>query len=289
MGAIATRSFFCTIGRACLSYYQGLQSFPLDVSSRRSLLLPLLIVVLLLIGCKTVPIQNRNFSERGGFWEQDENTSSRFHHNLGNDKAVIGSLYSSGKSVLLEGAQVGMTSKVNNNSYVSTGSQSSARIEFKASDSTCSVRVDEMVFGNAYADTTDCQQIIETLHARIEAKNAILHIHVSQQQTEVTVISGVITVMLREQASQSIDIRADREIIITHDAIGRSYPVTPDEIWQRIRWREDFPLYKKVVDWETIIAVVVVGAVAAGVIAAVILLGKGDGSGRGSGGFPRHH
>ncbi len=286
---VINKSFFCILIRACSDCSQCSRYFPLKFSSRRNLLLALLIGVLLLAGCKTVPIQNRNFSERGGFWEQDENTGSRFHHNIGNDKAVIGSLYTSGKGVLLEGAQVEMASKVNNHSYVSTGPHSSARIEFKASDSTCSIRIDEIVFGNAYSDTTDCQQTIETPHARIEAKNAILHIHVLQQQTEVTVISGVIKVMLLENASQSIDVRADREIIITHAAIGRSQSVTPDEIWQRIRWRDNFPLYKKVIDWGTIIAVVVVGAVTIGVIAAVILLGKGDGSGRGLSGFPRHH
>ncbi|WP_297325085.1 FecR domain-containing protein [Nitrosomonas sp.] len=263
--------------------------FSLNLCGNKIWLLPLLLTILFLNGCKTVPIQDRNFSERGGFWEQDENTSFRFHHNAGADNAVIGSMYASGKSTLLNGAQVKISAKLKNNSLVSTGPQSSARIEFKASDSTCLIRVDEFNFGNAYADTSDCQQTIETMHATIQAKDAILHLNVSQHQTEVTVLSGVIKVTLRENTTQSINVRADREIIITHDAIGRSYPVTPDEIWQRIRWRDDFQLYKTVVDWETIIAGVVVGVVTIGIIAAVILLSKGHG-GRGHGsGFPRHH
>lgn len=287
MDTTKTRSFFCEIWNLYSKRFSLSVPFSLNLASHGYLLLSILAVAFLVSGCKTIPINDRNFSERGGFWEQDENTDSRFHHTAKNDRAAIGTLYASGKNALLDGAQVAVTERVTNNAFVSTGSQSSARIEFKVSDSSCLIRVDEIIAGNAYADTSDCQQNIETLHAKIEAKNAILHIHVSQHQTEITVISGVIKVMLRGNAAQSIDVRSDREIVITQDTIGRPYSIMPDEIWQRIRWRDDFPLYREVVDWETVIASVVVGIITVGTIAAVILLSKGHG-GRNVG-FPRHH
>ena len=226
--------------------YQWLLTFSaVMLPSTKIVLLPLLITVLLLGGCKTVPIQDRYVAEKGGFWEQDENTGSRFHHNAIADDETIGLMYASGKSALLNGAQVKDSSKIKNNAFVSTGPQSGARIAFKASDSACLIRVDELNIGKAYADTSDCQQSIKTAHAMIEAKSAIFHINVSQHQTEIMVISGVIQVILRENTTQSIDVKAEQEIIITHDAIGRLRRISQDEIWQRIRWRDDFRLYKQ--------------------------------------------
>ncbi|MBS0485568.1 MAG: hypothetical protein JSS06_10210, partial [Proteobacteria bacterium] len=93
----------------------------------------LLLLIGLLSGCKTVPIQDRNFAENGGFWEQDENMGFRLHRNAGASDAVIGTLYASGKNVLLNGDQVKVSASVKNNSFVSSGMQSGARSEFKAS------------------------------------------------------------------------------------------------------------------------------------------------------------
>jgi hypothetical protein len=237
-------------------------------------------VILLLAGCKTVPIQDRYLAEKSGLWEQDENSGSRFHHNAMADNEAIGLINASGRNVLLNDTQVKNSSKIKNNAIVSTGPQSGARIAFKASDSACLIRVDELNVGNAYADTSDCQQSIKTIHALIEAKRAILHINVSQHQTEVIVISGAITVILRENVMRSVDVGADQKIIITHDAIGRPYPVTPDEIWQRIRWRDGFQLYKTVVDWDKVLKGVLIGAVIAAVILAPRAVGRS--------GFNRH-
>jgi len=278
-----TKLFFCETRDICSKHSQWFMPFSFNLSGDTGLLL-LLLAVFLLSGCKTIPIQDRNFSERGGFLEQGENTGFRIHHNAGTDNAVIGAMYASGKSALLNGAYVKISAKVKNNSFVSTGSQSSARIEFNASDSSCLLRVYRFNVGSAYADTSDCQQTIETLHARLQAKGAILHSSVSQHQTEVMVLSGAIKVILLEDATQSIDVREDHGIIITHDAIDRPYPVTPDEVWQRIRWRGDFQLYKTVIDWSKVIAV----AVTVAIVAAAILLSKGHVGGGHGGGFPRH-
>ena len=283
MDTTKTKLFFCGIRNICSRRYQWFRPFSFNLSGNKGLLL-LLLAVFLLAGCKTVPLQDRNFSERGGFLEQAENTGFRIHHNASTDNAVIGSLYASGKSILLNGAQVKISAKVKNNSFVSTGPQSSTRIEFNASDSSCLLRIDRFNAGNAYADSSDCQQKIETLHARLQAKEAILHISVSQHQTEVMVLSGAIKVILLEDATQSIDVRADHGIIITHEAIGHPYPVTADEVWQRIRWRGDFQLYKTVIDWNKIIA----GAVTVAIIAAAILFSRGRGGGGYGSGFPRH-
>ncbi len=239
--------------------------------------------VLLLTGCKTVPIHDRNFSERGGFWEQDENASARFYHNSSTGKTVIGHMYESGRSALLNGAQVKDSSSIKNAALVNTGPHSSARVEFKATDSSCSVRIEAFDFGNAYSDSSDCQHTIETPHARIQAKNAILHINASPSQTEVIVISGVIKIALRNNATQSIDAREDQEVTIMHNAISRPRSLESDEIWQRIAWRDGFQFYKTTIDWSKVVAVALTGAV----IAAVILLGRSSNSS--SGGFPRSH
>ena len=210
----------------------------LDVRPQSWLLFLLLLG--LLAGCKTVPIQDRNFAGNGGFWEQGENMGFRLHRNAGASDAVIGTLYASGKNVLLNGDQVKVSASVKNNSFVSSGMQSGARIEFKASDSTCSIRVDQFNSGKAYADTSSCLHDIETLHARIQARNAVLQINVSQQQTGIMVLSGTIEVMTRDDTGQFVVVRADQKITVTPNAIGQPHALAPDEIWQRIRWREDF-------------------------------------------------
>lgn len=277
------KPFFYKLRGICSRCYPWSMSSALALPGKTGLLL-LLIAVLLFSGCKTVPILDRNFAGTGGLWEQDENAGARFHHNAIADNAVIGSLYSSGRSALINGSQVREHTQIKNNSFVSTGMQSSARIEFKASDAACLIRVDEFNIGNAYVDTSYCQQSIRTRHAMIEAKSAILHIHVSQHQTEVTVISGAIEIILRENPTQSTTVEADQTIIITHNAIGRPRSITTDEIWQRIRWRDDFHLYETVIDWRKVVA----GVVTVAIIAAVIILSKGAG-GRGlGGGLPRH-
>ncbi|WP_160817775.1 hypothetical protein [Nitrosomonas oligotropha] len=118
--------------------------------------------------------------------------------------------------------------------------QSGARVEFKASDSTCSIRVDQFNSGKAYADTSSCPHNIETLHARIQARNAVLQINVSQQQTDIMVLSSTIEVMTREDTGQFVVVRADQKITVTPNAVGRPNALAWDEIWQSMHWREDF-------------------------------------------------
>ena len=281
MDAAKTKIFFCKIRSIGSRSYQWLTSSALMLPGNKIVLPLLLMAILLLRGCKTVPIQDRYVAEKGGFWEQDENTGSRFHHNAIADDETIRLMYASGKSALLNGAQVKNSSKIKNNAFVSTGPQSGARIAFKVSDSACLIRVDELNIGKAYADTSDCQQSIKTIHAIIEAKSAIFHINVSQHQTEIMVISGVIQIILRENTTRSIDVKAEQEIIITHDAIGRLRRISQDELWQRIRWRDDFRLYKTVIDWNKVIA----GAVVVAIIAAAILMPRAVSRS----GMSRHH
>lgn len=192
-------------------------------------------------------------------------------------------MYAVGRSTLLNRNQVKNSSEIKNHAFVITGPESSARIEFKSFDSTCIVRIKEFNFGNAYSDSSDCLHIIDTLHATIQAKNAILQIKVASNQTEVTVISGVIKIALRANLTYSIDAREDQEITIVRDAINRPRALEPDEIWRRIAWRDDYQFYKSAIDWSKVIAIAVTGAI----IVAVILLGRS--SGRGAGGFSRSH
>ncbi|SEG17123.1 hypothetical protein [Nitrosomonas ureae] len=256
---------------------------PLNFSGNQGLLL-LLLAISLLAGCKTVPVMDRSLAEAGSLWEQNEHTGARFHHSTLPDDATIGLIQPSGKGVLLNGSSVNDTEQVKNHSFVSSGRQNGARIQFKASDSSCLIRVDEFKIGNAFTETSECEQRIETLHAIIYAKNAILHLKVSQHETEVTVISGTITVTSRGNPTDSIDINADHEVTVTLDTVSHPRSITSDEIWQRIRWRDDFRLYKTVIDWNKVI----VGVITVAIIAVAIIFGKGrSGIGHG-GGFPRH-
>lgn len=263
--------------------YPGLIFSPLNFSGNHGLLL-LLLAALLLPGCKTVPVMDRSLVETGGLWEQDEHTGARFHLSTVPDDATIGLIQSSGKNVLLNGSSVNEMEQVKNHSFVSSGSRSGARIRLKVSGSSCLIRVDDFKIGNVFTETSDCEQRIETLHAIIHAKNAILHLNVSQHETEVTVISGTISVTSRGNPTDSIDINADHEVTVTLDTVSSLRVITSDEIWQRIRWRDDFRIYKTVIDWNKVIA----GVVTVAIIAVVIIFGKGrSGVGQGSG-FPRH-
>lgn len=253
----------------------------------RAIVLILLLVTLLLGACKTIPIDDRNATGNGGFWEQDEKSSARFHNANQVDKATIGLVFAAGESALRDGTPVDVSAKLANHSRINTGPQSSARIEFEAAGPVCAIEINEFNAGNAYADTADCRQQIETPHARIDASNAILHLQVTEHQTKVTVIGGTVDVALLGDTTQSIDIREDREIVVRRDTLGRPYLLTPEEIWQRIRWRDDYPLYKKVIDWGTIAATAAVVIVTTGIIAAVVILSKDHGHG-GRRGLPGH-
>lgn len=286
MSTIAMRSFPGKQSNVEFNPDQALKPSALKLPDR-GILLILLLTVLLLGACKTVPIDDRNATGNGGFWEQDENTGARFHNPNQVDKATIGLVFAAGESALRDGTPVDVSAKLANHSRINTGPQSSARIEFEAAGPVCTIQIDEFNAGNAYADTADCRQQIETPHARIDASNAILHLQVTQHQTKVTVISGTVDVAPLGDTAQSIDIREDREIVITRDTLGRPYLLTPEEIWQRIRWRDDYPLYKKVIDWGTIAATAAVVIVTTGIIAAVVILSKDHGHG-GRRGLPGH-
>lgn len=286
MSAITTGSFPGKQRKAGSISIQALKPSELKLPSC-AILLILLLAMLFLGACKTIPIDDRNATGNGGFWEQDENSSARFHNPNQIDKATIGLVFVSGEGALSNGTPVDVSAKLANHSRINTGPQSSARVEFEAAGPVCTIEIDEFNAGNAYADTADCRQQIETPHARIDASNAILHLQVTEHQTKVTVISGTIDVTPLGDTAQSIDVREDREVVVTRDTLGRPYLLTPEEIWQRIRWRDDYPLYKKVIDWGTIAATAAVVIVTAGIIAAVVILSKGHGHG-GRRGLPGH-
>lgn len=286
MSTIATGSFPGKQSNVEFNPDQALKPSALKLPGR-GILLILLLTVLLLGACKTVPIDDRNATGNGGFWEQDENTGARFHNPNQVDKATIGLVFAAGESALRNGTPVDVSAKLANHSRINTGPQSSARVEFEAAGPVCTIQIDEFNTGNAYADTADCRQQIETPHARIDASSATLHLRVTEHQTKVTVISGTVDVAPLGDTRQSIDVREDREVVVTRDTLGRPYLLTPEEIWQRIRWRDDYPLYKKVIDWGTIAATAAVVIVTAGIIAAVVILSDGHGHG-GRRGLPGH-
>lgn len=245
------------------------------------LLLLALIPIFLLSGCMTVPIQNRNLSEAGGFWEQDENTDPRFKHDAITGNETIGVLYASGKNALVNGSSVEGSAEISNNAFVSTGSQSSARIEFKKGDAICLIRIEDFSTGNSYGDTSNCQHNIVTKHAGSETKNSAYHISVSQLQTEFTVLRGSVKLMLLSNSNQSIVVSSGEEAILTADSIIGPHSVPQDEIERRIRWRDNYNFSRTQVDWtKVLIGVGAVGAAAA----TAIILHKSGGGGNSSGG-----
>lgn len=231
--------------------------------SKIKLWVVLLVVLPVFLGCKTVPISDRHVSEKGGFWEQDQNIDSHFYHNAYDKDETIGLMYASSPGVLLNGSPTKHVTKIDNHSFVSTAPRSSARIEFKSGSKDCLVQVNEFYFGNAYVDTADCHYQIDTIHAVIHAKNAIMHVNTLQQQTTVTVLSGVIKIMSQKNPTELIDLNEMREVIVTHEAISRPRLLKPDEIRQRLRWRENHVFYEKVIDWNKVAAVAATVAIIA--------------------------
>lgn len=247
----------------------------------------LVLGILILAGCKTVPIQDRNYADRGGFWEQGTSTQARFHHQAFDKDDEIGILYASGRNTILNGSPINLSSDLDNHSIISSGPHSAARVEFKGEDEddgdTCVITIDRFNWGDAYADTYDCWYHIKTPHALLKAKNAILHIDVTSTETEVVVVSGAIKVFTHGDPVQSIDINSDQEVIISHQTIHRPRSISPDEIWKRISWRAQFQLYKTVIDWDQVAR----GAIIVGIVAAIIAIGVAT-KGVGLGGIPRY-
>lgn len=259
----------------------------------RRIALLFLLGLIYLSGCKTVPLQDRNYADRGGFWEQGTSTQARFHHQAFDKDDEIGVLYASGRNTILNGSAINLSSDLDNHSVLSNGPQSSARLEFKGDDEddgdTCVINIDRFNRGDAYADTYDCWYHIKTPHALLKAKNAILHIDVTQNETEVVVISGAIKVFTHGDPIQSIDVNSDQEVIISHQMLHRPRSISPDEIWNKISWRAQFQLYKTVIDWDQVVrGAIIVGIVAAIVAIGVVTKGVGLSGFHRSRGFSRH-
>lgn len=229
----------------------------------------------LLVACTTVPIM-RDYP-RGhvgaGFWEQDENTDPRFYRGTESGKNEIGTLYAFGSNVSLNGSKVEDSHGIDNNTFVSTGLQSAARIEFKEGGGTCLIQVKDFRQGRGYGDTASCQHSIGTHHADSQMQSSVYHFNVSPQQTEVTVLSGSVKLALHADPSKTVNVNSGEEAIASVNSIIGPRPVSADEINRRIRWRDKYTFSAREVDWAT------VGAVAATAVAigAGIALGSGGG------------
>lgn len=236
----------------------------------------ILIFTVSLSACSTVPVGNRNVSNAGGFWEQDENTDPRFHHIAKKADEDIGTLYASGNKVLVNGIPIEETTDIKNNSFVSTGPKSSARIEFKDDSVSCSIQIQDFSMGNGYGDTANCEYNIVTTHASASTRNTIYHISVSDQQTEITVLRGLVKLSLFADPAQSAIVNSGEEIVLTMDSIIGPKPVSYEEIERRIRWRDGYTFYKSEVSW---VKVLVGAGVAAGIVAAILRGKSGSSSG----------
>lgn len=231
--------------------------------------------LLLLSACSTVPIQNRNVSTAGGYWELDENTDPRFYHSTKAGQQKIGTLYVAGSNVFVNDSQVqeGSETGLINNAFVSTGPQSSARIEFEDDNGTCLIQIQDFSTGNSYGDTANCEHMIETTHAESQTRDSIYHINVSRQQTELTVLDGLIRIALRTDPSQFVIVKRGEEAILTANSIIGPRPISPEEIIRRIQWRDRYEFYTSKVSWGKAL----LGGAAAAAIVYGILRKSGNG------------
>lgn len=230
----------------------------------------------LLNACSTVPIQNRNVSTAGGYWELDENTDPRFYHSAHTRHEKIGTLYSAGDNVFINSSQVKKTAETDliNNTFVSTGPQSSARIEFIDGSDTCMIQIQDFSTGNGYGDTANCDHMAETTHAKSQARDSIYHINVNRQQTEFTVLDGRIKLTLRADPDQTVLVSRGEEAIVTANAIIGPRPVSPEEIIRRIQWRDRYEFYSSNVSWGKVL---LGGAAAAAIVYGILhKTGGGD-------------
>lgn len=255
----------------------------LNLPSIKLFLFAPLIAIFVLSGCTTTPIRDRNLSEAGGFWEQDENTDPRFNHGSITGKETIGVLYASGSNTMLNGSRVDSNSEIMNNALVTTGPASGARIDFKEGSNFCLIKVEDFSIGKGYGDTANCQHYIATKHAAGETHNTIYHIDVSQLRTEFTVLRGTVRLTLASDASKTVQVNSGEEAILTADSISGPHPVSLDEILRRIRWRENHQFSKSEIDWTKVLIGAGVGAAAATAIILHKSGGKGPGSGPSSG------
>lgn len=233
----------------------------------------ILMLTVLSSACSTVPVENRNASSAGGFWEQDENTDPRFYHMAMEADEKIGILYASGNKVLVNGTPIEDTLDIKNNTFVGTGPKSSARIEFKDGSGACSIQIQGFSVGNGYGDTAHCEYGIITTHASARTRDTIYHINVSDQRTEITVLRGLIKLSLLTDPAQSAIVNSGEEIILTTDSIIGPRPVSFEEIERRIRWRDNYTFHKSEVSWGTVL----VGAGVAAAIVNMLLRGKSGG------------
>lgn len=254
---------------------------------KTGLLATLLVAILLLSGCKTVPIHDRTYSDRSGFWEQNEKTSVRMRNSTLSKNQTMGWIHTAGKNTVVNSSSAKNESGIRNGSSVYTGAYSSAHIEFKNPDSGCLIVIDEFKYGKAYTDTSRCHQQIETPHAVIQAHNAVLHIGVSSQQTRIIAISGEIKVTLRSDETQSIDVKENHEIVITPNKIHLPRHKTAEEIWLHTQWKENYAFYRTEIDWRKVTAVAVTIAVVAVAVALIPGALRNSGGRYGSHGF-RH-
>ncbi|NOT83783.1 MAG: hypothetical protein HOP02_03170 [Methylococcaceae bacterium] len=190
---------------------------------------------------------------------------------MGKDK--IGTLYAFGSNVFANGSKIEDTTGIDNNTFVSTGLQSAVRIEFKEDNGTCLIHVKDFKVGKGYGDTASCQHSIGTTHADSQMQNSVYHFNVSPQQTEVTVLSGLVKLALHADPSQTVNVNSGEEAIVTVNAIVGPRPVSIDEVNRRIRWRDKYTFSTREVDWAT------VGAVAVGVAAIGVGVALGVGGG----------
>ncbi len=196
----------------------------------------------LLTGCAAPPMQLSEFAPQGGYVLHDENTTPRFWH-AGRPTDAIATLYTDGGNIFLDGRPVTVNTPIRNGAHVRTGPDSGALVAFKpANRGPCEIEVREIEVGRLLGWTSECRYYLESPQGsgRAETGSTEYHLDVHGGRTELTILSGQMTVLLRRAPRRPVIVHAFEEVLLSADRIIGPRPVSREEIERRTQWQYNF-------------------------------------------------
>ena len=219
----------------------------------------------LLVGCAT-QIVDRNQSDLN-FWEQGMDTHLRFVLVGHPDEAPIGTLLTDGPNVFVDGHRVSGPFKFRNGSLLETGANSGARLEFLSGAEECRINILDFREGRGYGQSANCRHRIQTpqSESNTHTATAAYRIDTTAQQSVITTYEGTLSVAPRAQPSQIILVNPGEEVVVIAENLIGPRSVTPNQLEQRIRWREQFSFSLTTANGR------VIGAAAAAILGGLLL------------------
>ena len=202
----------------------------------------------LLSACAT-QVVNRN-QPGVNFWEQDMNTHPRFVHAGRPDNASIGTLLTDGPNVFVDGRRVTGPFDFRNGSLLETGPISGARLEFQGGTAVCHIDILEFRRGRGYGQSANCRHRVQTLQSESSTRtaDAVYHIATTPQESIITVYRGALDAAPRARPAQRVIVNPGEEVLVISGNLIGPRPVPPNELEERIRWREQFSFSRTTAD-----------------------------------------